>query len=105
MCERLWKAGHRNVWAIRTADLGRTPREATANSRMTPSDWTTGRCIDIHSLSGASWRSVCWTAKDCRDEDDGNLSSGPFSSREACVARITQPRNGTMAVKLQRGPN
>ena len=38
-------------------------------------------------------------------EDDGNLSSGPFSSREACVARITQPTNGTMASKLQRGPN
>jgi hypothetical protein len=38
-------------------------------------------------------------------EDDGNLSSGPFSSLEACVARITQPTNGTMASKLQRGPN
>jgi hypothetical protein len=37
-------------------------------------------------------------------EDDGNLSSGPFSSREACVARITQPTNGTMASKLQRDP-
>ena len=33
-------------------------------------------------------------------EDDGNLSSGPFSSHEACVARITQPTNGTMASKL-----
>jgi hypothetical protein len=38
-------------------------------------------------------------------EDDGNLSSGPFSSREACVARITQPTNGTIAPKLRRGPN
>jgi hypothetical protein len=38
-------------------------------------------------------------------EDDGNLSSGPFSSREACVARLTQPTNGTLASKLQRGPN
>ena len=38
-------------------------------------------------------------------EDDGNLSSGPFSSREACVARITQPTNVTTASKLQRGPN
>jgi hypothetical protein len=28
-------------------------------------------------------------------EDDGNLSSGPFSSREECVNRITQPTNGT----------
>jgi len=38
-------------------------------------------------------------------EDDGNLSSGPFSSLEECVKRITQPTNGTMASKLQRGPN
>jgi hypothetical protein len=38
-------------------------------------------------------------------EDDGNLSSGPFPSLEACVARITQPTNGTMASKLKRGPN
>jgi hypothetical protein len=27
-------------------------------------------------------------------EDDGNLSSGPFSSREECIERITQPTNG-----------
>ena len=26
-------------------------------------------------------------------EDDGNLASGPFSSFEECVKRITQPRN------------
>jgi hypothetical protein len=38
-------------------------------------------------------------------EDDGNLSSGPFSSLEECVDRITPPMNGTMASKLQRGPN
>jgi hypothetical protein len=38
-------------------------------------------------------------------ENDGNLSSGPFSSLDACVKRITQPTNGTMASKLQRGPN
>ena len=37
-------------------------------------------------------------------EDDGDLSSGPFSSREECVKRIAQPTNGTMAPKLQRGP-
>jgi len=24
-------------------------------------------------------------------EDDGNVSSGPFSSREECMKRITQP--------------
>ena len=40
-------------------------------------------------------------------EDDGNLSSGPFSSREECVKRITQPTNGTIdgASKLQCAPN
>jgi hypothetical protein len=38
-------------------------------------------------------------------EDDGNLSSGPFSSREECVKRITQPTNGAMPSKLQRGPD
>lgn len=37
-------------------------------------------------------------------EDDGNLSSEPFFKFEACVARIIQPTNGTMATKLQRGP-
>jgi hypothetical protein len=31
-------------------------------------------------------------------EDDGNLSSGPFSSREECAKRITQPTNGTNGV-------
>ena len=38
-------------------------------------------------------------------EDDGNLSSGPFSSLEECVKRIAQPTNGTVASKLQREPN
>ena len=38
-------------------------------------------------------------------EYDGNLFSGPFSSPEECVKRITQPTNATMASKLQRGPN
>jgi hypothetical protein len=33
-------------------------------------------------------------------EDDGNLSSGPFSSLEECVERITQPTNATKASKL-----
>jgi hypothetical protein len=36
-------------------------------------------------------------------EDDGNLSSGPFSSRDECVKRITQPTNGTTALKLRPG--
>jgi hypothetical protein len=34
-------------------------------------------------------------------EDDGNLSSGPFSSRKECVKRITQPTNGTMPSRLK----
>ena len=33
-------------------------------------------------------------------EDDGNLSSGPFSSREQCVNRITQPTNGDDGVQV-----
>jgi hypothetical protein len=33
-------------------------------------------------------------------EDDGNLSSGPFSSREECIKRIT-----TTASELQQAPN
>ena len=35
-------------------------------------------------------------------EEDGDLSSGPFSNREECVRRINQPTNGTGASKLQR---
>jgi hypothetical protein len=38
-------------------------------------------------------------------EDDGKLSSGPFSSFEACVTKINQPANRTMAPKLLRVPN
>jgi hypothetical protein len=34
--------------------------------------------------------------------DDGDLSSGPFSNREKCLRRITQPTNATRASKLQR---
>jgi hypothetical protein len=30
-------------------------------------------------------------------EGDGNVSCGPFSSLEECVARIPQPTNGTEA--------
>jgi hypothetical protein len=33
-------------------------------------------------------------------EDDGNLSSGPFSSLEECVERITQPTNATNASEV-----
>jgi hypothetical protein len=28
-------------------------------------------------------------------EDDGDLSSGPFSSHEECLSRIAQPMNGS----------
>jgi hypothetical protein len=34
-------------------------------------------------------------------EDDGNLSSGPFSSREECANRIAQLTNRTIAFRLQ----
>jgi hypothetical protein len=33
-------------------------------------------------------------------EDDGNLSCGPFSSREECIRRITQPTNGAVSAEL-----
>ena len=35
-------------------------------------------------------------------EDDGYLSSGPFSSLEECVKRIAQPKNETKA-SVQHG--
>jgi hypothetical protein len=38
-------------------------------------------------------------------EDDGNISSGSFPSRQECVKRITQPTNGTMVSKLRQMPN
>jgi hypothetical protein len=38
-------------------------------------------------------------------EDDGDISSGPFSSRQECVEQIALPTNGTMASTLQRRPN
>jgi hypothetical protein len=38
-------------------------------------------------------------------EDNGNLSCGPFSSREECIKRITQPTNGLTASNLRRGPD
>ena len=35
-------------------------------------------------------------------EDDGNLSSGPFSSREECVTEITQPtRDDAVQVEIR----
>ncbi|MGA8695333.1 MAG: hypothetical protein WB689_16125 [Xanthobacteraceae bacterium] len=37
------------------------------------------------------------------EDDDGKLSSGPFSSLEACVASIAQPTNGTMASSCSGG--
>ena len=38
-------------------------------------------------------------------EDGGKLSSGPFLSFDECVARTSQPQDGTTASELQRGPN
>jgi hypothetical protein len=37
-------------------------------------------------------------------EDDGNLSSGPFSSSEECVSIITQPTKRDDAVQVEIGP-
>ncbi len=36
-------------------------------------------------------------------EDDGNLSSGPFSRRQERINRIAQPTNGTTARTSKRG--
>ena len=36
-------------------------------------------------------------------ENDGTLSSGPFSSHEQCNKGITQPTNATTETKAQRG--
>lgn len=38
-------------------------------------------------------------------EDNGNLSSGPFSSLEECLKRITLPTTGAMGTELKRAPN
>ena len=37
-------------------------------------------------------------------EDDGNLSSGPFSSREQCLIRVTQPTNDSTPSELRPRP-
>ena len=37
-------------------------------------------------------------------EDDGNLSSGPFSSCEECVNIITQPTKRDDGVQVEIGP-
>ena len=42
-----------------------------------------------------------WYAMD----DDGNLSSGPFSSHEACLRRVTQPANVSAAVYVPTAEN
>jgi hypothetical protein len=41
-----------------------------------------------------------WYAED----DDGNLSSGPFSSREECLNRSIQPTNGSTSAELRVQP-
>jgi hypothetical protein len=37
-------------------------------------------------------------------EGDGNLSSGPFSSREQCVIRVTQPTDDSLPSKVRPRP-
>jgi hypothetical protein len=37
-------------------------------------------------------------------EDDGDLSSGPFSSHQDCLTRITQPTNGSTLRMLRSRP-
>jgi hypothetical protein len=38
-----------------------------------------------------------WYAMD----DDGQLSSGPFSSRAECLSRMTEPANGSIPCMLR----
>ena len=71
---------------------------------MTAADWsTTVTAPHYISENKSDMRGIKpgWYAI----EDDGNLSSGPFSSLEECVKRIAQPTNGTVASKLQGEPN
>jgi hypothetical protein len=37
-------------------------------------------------------------------EDEGELSSGPFSSHEECLSRTTQPTNGSTPSMLRSPP-
>ena len=62
---------------------------------MTASHYINENKSDIRGIK-SGWYAV---------EDDGNISSGPFSSLEECVKRITQPTSATIATKLQRAPN
>ena len=38
-------------------------------------------------------------------EGDGNISSGPFASRQECAERIAQPASGTVVSQLPQRPN
>jgi hypothetical protein len=37
-------------------------------------------------------------------DDDGNLSSGPFSSREQCLIKVTQPTADSPPSKVRPRP-
>jgi hypothetical protein len=37
-------------------------------------------------------------------EDEGDLSSGPFSSREECLTRISHPKNGSTPPRVRAPP-
>ena len=69
---------------------------------MTAAHWSTTVTVPHHvSENKSDIRGIKpgWYAI----EDDGNLSSGPFSSRDECVKRITQATNGTTALQLRPG--
>ena len=79
----------------RTAASHRRAKLLSSSATMTVPYYISENKSDIRGIKHG-WYAI---------EDDGNLSSGPFPSFEDCVARISQPTNGTMATKLQRGPN
>jgi hypothetical protein len=73
-----------------------------------PAAWVISLKGQSHASSSVTMTSPHYISEDKSDmrgikhgwyavEDDGNLSSGPFSSLEKCVKskRITQPTNGT----------
>jgi hypothetical protein len=37
-------------------------------------------------------------------EDEGDLSSGPFSSHEECLSRISQPKDGSTPPRVRAPP-
>jgi hypothetical protein len=59
---------------------------------------TGGMMIAPHYISEIMSDMLCIKPGWYTMDDKGKLLSGPFSSREECVTRITQPTNGIDAI-------